>query len=253
MTSCFVYSDSFPELVRYLTERTRDGFALRRRRGGGECDGDGEERPMKSAVIAVASRNVQKKRKGDDAWGAIEEVRRLDKEVEEEETEKPPPRLAVKPKSLLGSVENVKPFVESKVPLTAGLHPREPLRDVSAEGRRADNAEDASKKKGRPGSGRRWIRRCEWVRSRRPLEASAEPGVRAGVVGALGCRRGRFSSPLVATSAPGSGSGLKSRVRSGTTTVSSLGKRYRQMQMQMRRGCLGGRGSFEGGRRRGAR
>ena len=79
MTSCFVYSDSFPELVRYLTERTRDGTALRRRRGGGECDGDGEERPMKSAVIAVASRNVQKKRKGDDAWGAIEEVRRLDR------------------------------------------------------------------------------------------------------------------------------------------------------------------------------
>ena len=72
MTSCFVYSDSFPELVRYLTERTRDGLALRRRRGGGECDGDGVERPMKSAVIAVASRNVQKKRKGDDAWGAIE-------------------------------------------------------------------------------------------------------------------------------------------------------------------------------------
>jgi len=102
---------------------------------------------MKSAVIAVASRNVQKKRKGDDAWGAIEEVRRLDKEVEEEETEKPPPRLAVKPKSLLGSVENVKPFVESKVPLTVGLHPREPLRDVSAERRRADNAEDAAKKK----------------------------------------------------------------------------------------------------------
>ena len=149
MTSCFVYSDSFPELVRYLTERTRDGTALRRRRGGGECEGDGEERSMKSAVIAVASRNVQKKRKGDDAWGAIEEVRRLDKEVEEEETEKPPPRLAVKPKSLLGSVENVKPFVESKVPLAAGLYPREPLRDVSAERRRADNAEDASKKKGR--------------------------------------------------------------------------------------------------------
>ena len=149
MTSCFVYSDSFPELVRYLTERTRDGTALRRRRGGGECEGDGEERSMKSAVIAVASRNVQKKRKGDDAWGAIEEVRRLDKEVEEEETEKPPPRLAVKPKSLLGSVENVKPFVESKVPLTVGLHPREPLRDVSAERRRADNAEDAAKKKGR--------------------------------------------------------------------------------------------------------
>ena len=149
MTSCFVYSDSFPELVRYLTERTRDGTALRRRRGGGECEGDGEERSMKSAVIAVASRNVQKKRKGDDAWGAIEEVRRLDKEVEEEETEKPPPRLAVKPKPLLGSVENVKPFVESKVPLAAGLHPREPLRDVSAERRRANNAEDASKKKGR--------------------------------------------------------------------------------------------------------
>ena len=147
MTSCFVYSDSFPELVRYLTERTRDGTALRRRRGGGECDGDGEERPMKSAVIAVASRNVQKKRKGDDAWGAIEALR-LEAE-EEEETEKPPPRLAVKPKSLLGSVENVKPFVESKIPLAAGLHPREPLRDVSAERRRADNAEDASKKKGR--------------------------------------------------------------------------------------------------------
>ena len=147
MTSCFVYSDSFPELVRYLTERTRDGSALRRRRGGGECDGDGEERPMKSAVIAVASRNVQKKRKGDDAWGAIEAPGW--RQEEEEETEKPPPRLAVKPKSLLGSVENVKPFVESKVPLAAGLHPREPLRDVSAERRRADNAEDASKKKGR--------------------------------------------------------------------------------------------------------
>ena len=73
--------------------------------------------------------------------------RRRTKEEEEEETEKP--RLAVKPKPLLGSVENVKPFVESKVPLAVGLHPREPLRDVSAEGRRADNAEDASKKKGR--------------------------------------------------------------------------------------------------------
>ena len=146
MTSCFVYSDSFPELVRYLTERTRDGTALRRRRGGGECDGDGVERPMKSAVIAVASRNVQKKRKGDDAWGAIEALEEAE-EADEEETEKP--RLALKPKSLLGSVENVKPFVKSKVPLTAGLHPREPLRDVSAERRRADNAEDASKKKGR--------------------------------------------------------------------------------------------------------
>ena len=142
MTSCFVYSDSFPELVRYLTERTRDGTALRHRRGGGECNGDGEERPMKSAVIAVASRNVQKKRKGDDAWGAIEANKEAD---EEDETEKP--RLAVKPKPLIGSVENVKPFVESKVPLTAGLHPREPLRDVSAERRRADNAENASKKK----------------------------------------------------------------------------------------------------------
>ena len=96
MTSCFVYSDSFPELVRYLTERTRDGTALRHRRGGGECNGDGEERPMKSAVIAVASRNVQKKRKGDDAWGAIEALRL----EEDNETEKPPPRLAVKPKSV---------------------------------------------------------------------------------------------------------------------------------------------------------
>ena len=174
MTSCFVYSDSFPELVRYLTERTRDGTALRRRR-------DGEERPMKSAVIAVASRNVQKKRKGDDAWGAIEEVRRLDKEVEEEETEKPPPRLAVKPKSLLGSVENVKPFVESKVPLTAGLHPREPLRDVSAERRRADNAEDASKKKGRS----RVRTKVDPSMRMGPLEAAAR-----GVGGAGGKGRG---------------------------------------------------------------
>jgi len=177
MTSCFVYSDSFPELVRYLTERTRDGFALRRRRGGGECDGDGEERPMKSAVIAVASRNVQKKRKGDDAWGAIEALR-LD---EEEETEKPPPRLAVKPKSLLGSVENVKPFVESKVPPTVGLHPREPLRDVSAEGRRADNAEDASKKKGRS----RVRAKVDPSMRMGPLEAAAR-----GVGGAGGKGRG---------------------------------------------------------------
>jgi hypothetical protein len=179
MTSCFVYSDSFPELVRYLTERTRD--ALRRRRGGGECDGDGEERPMKSAVIAVASRNVQKKRKGDDAWGAIEEVRRLDKEVEEEETEKPPPRLAVKPKPLLGSVENVKPFAESKVPLTVGLHPREPLRDVSAERRRADNAEDATKKKGRS----RVRAKVDPSMRMGPLEAAAR-----GVGGAGGKGRG---------------------------------------------------------------
>lgn len=178
MTSCFVYSDSFPELVRYLTERTRDGFALRRRRGGGECDGDGEERPMKSAVIAVASRNVQKKRKGDDAWGAIEEVRRLDKEVEEEETEKPPPRLAVKPKPLLGSK---KPFVESKVPLTVGLHPREPLRDVSAERRRADNAEDATKKKGRS----RVRAKVDPSMRMGPLEAAAR-----GVGGAGGKGRG---------------------------------------------------------------
>ena len=177
MTSCFVYSDSFPELVRYLTERTRDGTALRRRRGGGECDGDGVERPMKSAVIAVASRNVQKKRKGDDAWGAIEALR-LD---EEEETEKPPPRLAVKPKSLLGSVENVKPFVESKVPLTAGLHPREPLRDVSAERRRADNAEDASKKKGRS----RVRAKVDPSMRMGPLEAAAR-----GVGGAGGKGRG---------------------------------------------------------------
>jgi hypothetical protein len=180
MTSCFVYSDSFPELVRYLTERTRDGTALRRRRGGGECDGDGEERPMKSAVIAVASRNVQKKRKGDDAWGAIEANEEADEE-EEEETEKPPPRLAVKPKSLLGSVENVKPFVESKVPLAAGLYPREPLRDVSAERRRADNAEDASKKKGRSRA------RTKGDPSMRmgPLEAAAR-----GVGGAGGKGRG---------------------------------------------------------------
>ena len=181
MTSCFVYSDSFPELVRYLTERTRDGTALRRRRGGGECEGDGEERSMKSAVIAVASRNVQKKRKGDDTWGAIEEVRRLDKEVEEEETEKPPPRLAVKPKSLLGSVENVKPFVESKVPLTVGLHPREPLRDVSAERRRADNAEDAAKKKGRSRVGAK----VDPSMRMGPLEAAAR-----GVGGAGGKGRG---------------------------------------------------------------
>ena len=179
MTSCFVYSDSFPELVRYLTERTRDGFALRRRRGGGECDGDGEERPMKSAVISVASRNVQKKRKGDDAWGAIEAHEEAEDEDEEEETEKP--RLAVKPKSLLGSVENVKRFVESKVPLTAGLHPREPLRDVSAERRRADNAEDASKKKGRSRV------RAKGDPSMRmgPLEAAAR-----GVGGAGGKGRG---------------------------------------------------------------
>jgi len=175
MTSCFVYSDSFPELVRYLTERTRDGFALRRRRGGGECDGDGEERPMKSAVIAVASRNVQKKRKGDDAWGAIEAHEEAD---EETETEKPPPRLAVKPKPLLGSK---KPFVESKVPLTAGLHPREPLRDVSAEGRRADNAEDASKKKGRSRVGAK----VDPSMRMGPLEAAAR-----GVGGAGGKGRG---------------------------------------------------------------
>ena len=177
MTSCFVYSDSFPELVRYLTERTRDGLALRRRRGGGECNGDGVERPMKSAVIAVASRNVQKKRKGDDAGGAIE-AHRLE---EEEETEKPPPRLAVKPKSLLGSVENVKPFVESKVPLAAGLHPREPLRDVSAERRRADNAEDASKKKGRS----RVRAKVDPSMRMGPLEAAAR-----GVGGAGGKGRG---------------------------------------------------------------
>ena len=176
MTSCFVYSDSFPELVRYLTERTRD--ALRHRRGdvsGRECDG--EERPMKSAVISVASRNVQKKRKGDDAWGAIE-AHRLDEE-EEKETEKP--RLAVKPKSLLGSVENVKPFVESKVPLTVGLHPREPLRDVSAERRRADNAEDASKKKGRS----RVRTKVDPSMRMGPLEAAAR-----GVGGAGGKGRG---------------------------------------------------------------
>lgn len=173
MTSCFVYSDSFPELVRYLTERTRD--ALRRRRGGGECDGDGEERPMKSAVIAVASRNVQKKRKGDDAWGAIEAHEEAD---EETETEKPPPRLAVKPKPLLGSK---KPFVESKVPLAVGLHPREPLRDVSAEGRRADNAEDASKKKGRS----RVRAKVDPSMRMGPLEAAAR-----GVGGAGGKGRG---------------------------------------------------------------
>ena len=178
MTSCFVYSDSFPELVRYLTERTRDGTALRRRRGGGECDGDGEERPIKSAVIAVASRNVQKKRKGDDAWGAIE-AHRLDEEEEEEE--KPPPRLAVKPKPLLGSVENVKPFAESKVPLTVGLHPREPLRDVSAERRRADNAEDAAKKKGRSRVGAK----VDPSMRMGPLEAAAR-----GVGGAGGKGRG---------------------------------------------------------------
>ena len=175
MTSCFVYSDSFPELVRYLTERTRDGFALRRRRGGGECDGDGEERPMKSAVIAVASRNVQKKRKGDDAWGAIEAHEEAD---EETETEKPPPRLAVKPKPLLGSK---KPFVESKVPLAVGLQPREPLRDVSAEGRRADNAEDASKKKGRS----RVRAKVDPSMRMGPLEAAAR-----GVGGAGGKGRG---------------------------------------------------------------
>ena len=173
MTSCFVYSDSFPELVRYLAERTRDGTALRRRRGGGECDGDGEERPMKSAVISVASRNVQKKRKGDDAWGAIE-THRLDEEEEEEEK----PRLAVNPKSLLGSV---KPFVESKVPLAVGLHPREPLRDVSAEGRRADNAEDASKKKGRS----RVRAKVDPSMRMGPLEAAAR-----GVGGAGGKGRG---------------------------------------------------------------
>lgn len=175
MTSCFVYSDSFPELVRYLTERTRDGFALRRRRGGGECDGDGEERPMKSAVIAVASRNVQKKRKGDDAWGAIEAHEEAD---EETETEKPPPRLAVKPKPLLGSK---KPFVESKVPLTVGLHPREPLRDVSAERRRADNAEDAAKKKGLSRVGTKG----DLSMRMGPLEAAAR-----GVGGAGGKGRG---------------------------------------------------------------
>ena len=127
---------------------------------------------MKSAVIAVASRNVQKKRKGDDAWGAIEALR-LDKEAE---TEKPPPRLAVKPKSLLGSVENVKPFVESKVPLTAGLHPREPLRDVSAERRRADNAEDASKKKGRS----RVLAKGDPSMRMGPLEAAARGVGEAG-------------------------------------------------------------------------
>jgi len=135
---------------------------------------------MKSAVIAVASRNVQKKRKGDDAWGAIE-AHRLDKEVEEEETEKPPPRLAVKPKSLLGSVENVKPFVESKIPLAAGLHPREPLRDVSAERRRADNAEDASKKKGRS----RVCAKVDPSMRMGPLEAAAR-----GLGGAGGKGRG---------------------------------------------------------------
>mgnify|MGYP006950256682 CR=1 FL=1 len=132
---------------------------------------------MKSAVIAVASRNVQKKRKGDDAWGAIE-AHRLDKEAE---TEKPPPRLAVKPKPLLGSVENVKPFVESKVPLAAGLHPREPLRDVSAERRRADNAEDASKKKGRS----RVRAKVDPSMRMGPLEAAAR-----GVGGAGGKGRG---------------------------------------------------------------
>lgn len=179
MTSCFVYSDSFPELVRYLTERTRDGLALRRRRGGGECNGGGVERPMKSAVIAVASRNVQKKRKGDDTWGAIEAHEEAEDEDEEKETEKP--RLAVKPKPLLGSVENVKPFVESKVPLAAGLHPREPLRDVSAEGRRADNAEDASKKKGRP----RVRTKVDPSMRMGPLEAAAR-----GVGGAGGKGRG---------------------------------------------------------------
>ena len=155
-------------------------MALRRRRGGGECNGGGVERPMKSAVIAVASRNVQKKRKGDDAWGAIE-AHRLDKEVEEEETEKPPPRLAVKPKPLLGSVENVKPFVESKVPLAVGLHPREPLRDVSAERRRADNAEDASKKKGRS----RVCAKVDPSMRMGPLEAAAR-----GLGGAGGKGRG---------------------------------------------------------------
>ena len=179
MTSCFVYSDSFPELVRYLTERTRDGLALRRRRGGGECNGGGVERPMKSAVIAVASRNVQKKRKGDDTWGAIEAHEEAEDEDEEKETEKP--RLAVKPKPLLGSVENVKPFVESKVPLAAGLHPREPLRDVSAERRRADNAEDASKKKGRS----RVCAKVDPSMRMGPLEAAAR-----GLGGAGGKGRG---------------------------------------------------------------
>ena len=101
--------------------------------------------------------------------------------MEEEETEKPPPRLAVKPKSLLGSVENVKPFVESKVPLTVGLHPREPLRDVSAEGRRADNAEDASKKKGRS----RVRAKVDPSMRMGPLEAAAR-----GVGGAGGKGRG---------------------------------------------------------------
>ena len=130
---------------------------------------------MKSAVIAVASRNVQKKRKGDDAWGAIEAHEEAD---EETETEKPPPRLAVKPKPLLGSK---KPFVESKVPLAVGLHPREPLRDVSAEGRRADNAEDASKKKGRS----RVRAKVDPSMRMGPLEAAAR-----GVGGAGGKGRG---------------------------------------------------------------
>ena len=134
---------------------------------------------MKSAVIAVASRNVQKKRKGDDTWGAIEAHEEAEDEDEEKETEKP--RLAVKPKPLLGSVENVKPFVESKVPLAAGLHPREPLRDVSAEGRRADNAEDASKKKGRP----RVRTKVDPSMRMGPLEAAAR-----GVGGAGGKGRG---------------------------------------------------------------
>ena len=85
-----------------------------------------------------------------------------------------------------------------------------------APARRVRRAKEGRQRRGRleeegalPGPREGWSRRCGWVRSRRPLEASVEPGVRAGVVGALGCRRGRFSSPPVATSAPGSGSGAK--------------------------------------------
>jgi hypothetical protein len=89
--------------------------------------------------------------------------------------------LAVKPKPLLGSVENVKPFAESKVPLTVGLHPREPLRDVSAERRRADNAEDATKKKGRS----RVRAKVDPSMRMGPLEAAAR-----GVGGAGGKGRG---------------------------------------------------------------
>jgi hypothetical protein len=75
----------------------------------------------------------------------------------------------------------VKPFVESKVPLTVGLHPREPLRDVSAERRRADNAEDATKKKGRS----RVRAKVDPSMRMGPLEAAAR-----GVGGAGGKGRG---------------------------------------------------------------